>query len=248
MVSKQHRRSGEREELDLLVHVVDGHVVHALEVGERVVEELEPDRASLAAGRSHRRDRGLLVVREHGLEALPVRQRSQRGVLGHEVVQVRRARPRLTDDEDRTSDLDLGDLGVLLHQVLDAEAVPHVTDHLRVGAHASERRESGVLVEVREHDAEWLAEPVVTEVVEARLLLPGRCRARPRERTTDRRRGARPRASSRRRAAGTSGRRDRRCGPPTVARSWSERRRRRAPASTGGACVVHRGPTRRRGA
>ncbi len=30
-----------------------------------------------------------------------------------------------------------------------------------------------MLVEVREHDAEWLAEPVVTEVVEARLG-PGR--------------------------------------------------------------------------
>ena len=130
------------------------------------------------------------------------------------------------------------DLGVLPHQVLDEEPVPHVTDHLRVGAHAARspraRRCSSSVVSTTPSGSRNASSPKSSRPVSARAASSTASGA------NDRSAGERLDrvASSRRCAAGTSGRRDRRCGPPAVARSWRERRRRRAPASTGGSRAV----------
>ena len=167
----EHRRAVEREQLDLLVHVVDGHVVHPLEVRHRRVDQLEPDGGALAprVGRT-RRDRVALGLREHRLEALPVGERTHRRVGGHEVVQVRRAGARLTDDEDRPLDGRVEDLGVGRAAGPRAAAGSSATTRFRPCAlDASHRRAPGLAVERVEEHRERLAEPVVAEVVEPGL-------------------------------------------------------------------------------
>jgi hypothetical protein len=171
---EEHRRPCEREQLDLLVHVVDRHVVHALEQRHGLVEELQAHRAALAprVGPTGLDDR-LFLTAEHRLEALPVGERAQRWVLGHQVVEVRRARTRLADDEDRTRDLEIEDLGMPAHEVLDTEPVAQVPDHLRVRAHPAERGQARLIVEAAQHERERFAKPVVPELVEPRVLRRG---------------------------------------------------------------------------
>ena len=73
---EEHRREVHGQELDLLVDVVGGHLVHALEVRHGVVHEAESHVAALAPSV------GVdipLVVRGHRFQRLPVRQRAQGG-------------------------------------------------------------------------------------------------------------------------------------------------------------------------
>jgi hypothetical protein len=106
---EEHGREVDREELDLLVDVVDRHLVHALEVGQRELEERDrllgphDPRIGLAG-------RGPLGVRQHRLQRLPVRQRAQRRVGSHQVVQVRGPGSRQAADHDRPLDGDPADL------------------------------------------------------------------------------------------------------------------------------------------
>ena len=86
---EQHRGEVDGEQLDLLVHVMGGHLVHPPEEGQRGVEHAE---RLFGAGDARVGLVTLLpfVVGEDGLEALPVRKRAQGGVGRHEVVQMRR--------------------------------------------------------------------------------------------------------------------------------------------------------------
>ena len=71
---EQHRRGVDREQLDLLVHVVDGHLVHAVELRHHLVDERDTHRAAVAATIRLITAVGLLGARRHRLEALPVRE------------------------------------------------------------------------------------------------------------------------------------------------------------------------------
>ena len=241
---EQHRRDVDREELDLLVHVLDVVIsCMRLKYGQRVVEEREPDLAALAgAGRAHRRRPRLARLGQHRLEALPVGQRAQRRVVGHEVVQVRRARARAgRRSRSGARSRRRGSRGAraraprpgggssvtrrscacaLIRPKADSPAsVSRARERRRRGARGTSRRRSR----------------------------RGRSRRAParaarRARTTGRRPSARPPSSSRRCAAGRPGRRGRRCGPAAgrslTARSVAARFARRPahPTTRSGGC------------
>ena len=99
---EQHRREVDREELDLLVHVLDVVIsCMRLKCGSASLTNPSAMLAARAARIGRRRGAGSLALGEHRLEALPVGQRPQRRVGGHQVVQVGRARARQAADDDR---------------------------------------------------------------------------------------------------------------------------------------------------
>ena len=165
---EQHRREVDREQLDLFVDVPCRHLVHPLEVRQRVVEEPErgvgTDDARIGCTR-----RRLLGRREHRLEALPVGERPQAGVGGHQVVEVRGPGAREPADDDRPGDLDVEDLGMARHEVLDAQPVLQQREQEPVRVHAAERVEAGFGIEAVDEDVEAFAEVAGTEVVEPGL-------------------------------------------------------------------------------
>ena len=118
--------------------------------------------------------RGSVVVRlgagrRHRSLELPAERRAHRGVLGHEVVEDRGAGARLADDDDRPLDPLLGDAGVRLPPVDEAQPVGQVTDHA-VAEHAdADLVEVGRRRDRFEQQVEALLPRRLAEVVE-----PGR--------------------------------------------------------------------------
>ena len=102
--------------------VLDRHLVHAFEVGHGDIEEGEGRRRAFEARVGFARA-GAFPVGQHGLEALPVGERPQRGVRRDQIVQVGCAGPGEAADDDRRLDALVQDLGVPAHEVLDQEAV-----------------------------------------------------------------------------------------------------------------------------
>ena len=96
---EQHAGEVVGQQLDLLVRMVDGHVVHALELRHRCAHQIQARRASLDAGL-----RIAFVGGGERLEALPVGQVAQRRVGGQQVVQVGGAGAGQPADDDRPLD------------------------------------------------------------------------------------------------------------------------------------------------
>ena len=95
----------------------------------------------------------------HRLEALPVGERAQPRVGRDQVHEVRGARARQADHDDRARDLDLEDLGVAAQQVLEAQPVREVADAVAAArrggrARSSSRSSSTAASQTREARAE----------------------------------------------------------------------------------------------
>ena len=119
---EQHGGEVDGQELYLLVGVPDRHLVHPVEVGQGGVEEGQRHLGALHAGVGCAGP-GDLPVGEDRLQALPVGERPQRGVGGHQVVQVRGAGARQPADDDRRDDLLVQDLGMPPDEVLNQQPV-----------------------------------------------------------------------------------------------------------------------------
>ncbi len=119
---EEHRREVDGQQLDFLVGVRHGHLVHAVEVRQRGVEERE---SHLGAPEARVRFCGaqLLAFGQHGLEAFPVGERTQGRVGRDEVVQVGGPGTGQAADDDRGVDALVKDLGVSAYEVLDQEPV-----------------------------------------------------------------------------------------------------------------------------
>ena len=83
---KEHRGARHSEQVDLFVHMVPSHLVHAIKVGEEVVALIYALLGSL-----HAAVYGLLAFGCHRLQSFPPRQRAQIFVRSYEVVQMRGA-------------------------------------------------------------------------------------------------------------------------------------------------------------
>ena len=122
---EQHPGDVVGQQLDLLVRVVDGHLVHPLEVRHRGVEHVQAHGAAFPAA--------LLagfVRRGERLEALPVRQVAHRRVGGDQVVQVRGAAAGQPADDDRPLDRDGADLRMRGDQGLQPQPVDQIAHQL----------------------------------------------------------------------------------------------------------------------
>ena len=99
---------------------------------------------------------------------LPRERHAVRGILREEVVQDRRAGARLADDDDRRDDVDVGDLGMLLAPLDDAEAVRQIVDELARRRSARRARADAASVAQRvDEPLEAFLPGVLAEVVEA---------------------------------------------------------------------------------
>ena len=115
------------------MHMVDGHLVHAVEVGQRVVEHVQGERRAGQAGIGLARPRAFGVGQD-GLEALPVGEGTQGGVGADQVVQMGGAGPGQPADDDGPHDPDVVDLRMTGQHVLDEQTVLEQLDQLAVPA------------------------------------------------------------------------------------------------------------------
>ena len=133
------------------MYVVDRHLVHPFEVGERDIELR------------------LFPGREDRFGALPIGQRAQRRVGRHQVVEVGRARARQAADHDGPADLDLENLRVAPDEVLDEEAIAQELCELDVRGRDPGGPVARLVVERPAEHFEVLTKGLVAEVVEAGL-------------------------------------------------------------------------------
>ena len=140
---EQHGREVDGEELDLLVHMGDGHLVHPLEVRQSGVEHLEAEGGAAKAwvwlpltG---------LGWGEHRFEALPVGQGPQGRIGTDQIVKMGGAGAREATDDDRSLDLEIMDLGVAGEEILDEEAVLQQLHELAVPGDHARRTETGLV-------------------------------------------------------------------------------------------------------
>jgi hypothetical protein len=84
-------------------------------------------------------------------------------------MQERGARPRQADDEERPGNLLLGDTGVALSILGQAQAVGEQAEQITASHEAAERRQSRLGLQALEDQAERLAEIVAAEILEAGL-------------------------------------------------------------------------------
>ncbi len=222
---EQHRVEVHGQQLDLLVHVVGGHLVHALEVRHGLVHEPEGQVAALPTGIGL--DPPLLVGRDR-LQGLPVRQRPQRRVGRHQVVQVGRAGAGQPGHDDRGLDLDVPDLGVPGQLLLDPQPVAQELDEQRVLGHEAHGAQLDVLGQRPAEDRQRLFVEVVTEVVEP-LGLDGRGLQLVGDEAGARPPWARPSRGSPGCVVRTPARRGRRGRPRVDVRSWPPPRARSWP-------------------
>ena len=162
---EQHAGDVVGQQLDLLVRVVDGHLVHPLELGHRRVDDVEAGGAPVPAGL-------LVVIAGAGerFQALPVGQVPDRGIGGNEVVQVGGSRSGQPADDDRPLDRDVLDLGVRRDERLQPKPVDQVAHQLFEHHRRADTGESGLLAQRRAQDLESLAERRVAPVVESGAL------------------------------------------------------------------------------
>jgi hypothetical protein len=121
-------------------------------------------------------DAGVLTARwvhiggeRHRLEALPVRERTQRRVGRQQVVEVGGAGPRQAGDDDRSVDRDVTDLGVPVELVGDQQPVAHQLGEEGVDRDVAHGRQRDVVPEAVEGSAHRVPEAVPAEVGEAHL-------------------------------------------------------------------------------
>ena len=165
---EEHGGEVDGEELNLLVGVLDRHLVHPVEVGQGRVEEAKGHvgAGQTGVGRAGRRE---LAIGQDRLEALPVGERAQGRVGGHQVVQVRGARPRQPADDDRGDDPLLEDLGVPAQEVLNQQAVLQQAEDEDVLLHDARSVEPALVAHGGTEQPEALDEVLGAEVLQAGL-------------------------------------------------------------------------------
>ncbi len=171
---EEHGGEVQGQQLDLLVHVVGRHLVHAHEVGHGVVDEAEGGVRAGAAGVGVRWGTvgcDPLGVAQHGLERLPIGQRAQARVGGQQIVEVGGPGAGQAGDDDRSLEGQVEDLGVAGDLVLDEQAVDQQLGEQGVLRHQPHRAQAGVVGELVAQQAQRFEEAGVAEVVE-----PGRLR------------------------------------------------------------------------
>ena len=166
---EEHGRDVDGEELDLLVDVVDGHLVHPLEVRQGRVQEFEGRRRARPAGIGSAGGRAFGVGQD-GFDALPVGQGAEARVGGDEVVEMGRPRAGEAGDDDGAGDLDVVDLGMPVQDVADQEPVLDQPDELAVPGDDARAAQSGLGAKRGAEDLQAVQKRIVVAgVVEARL-------------------------------------------------------------------------------
>ena len=116
------------------MHMVPGHLVHAVEMREEVVALIYALLGSL-----HTAVYGLLAFGGNGLQSFPPRQRAQIFVRSDEVVQMRGAGAGHSGDDDGGFDFRIVYLGVALVKVFKAQTIDQKHGELRPRAQPSHR-------------------------------------------------------------------------------------------------------------
>ncbi len=119
---EEHGREVDGQELDLLVGVVDGHLVHAFEIGHRRVDEPQRLLGPLPAG-SGPPDAGCSRSGSTGSRLSQYGRDRRCRVGGHQVVQMRGPGAGQPADDDGRDTLDVEDLWMADDEVLDEQPV-----------------------------------------------------------------------------------------------------------------------------
>jgi hypothetical protein len=136
--------------------------------GHGRVEQLQPLFGARPA-RIRLPRRRLLGLRQHRLEALPVRHRTQRGIRRHEVVEVGRTSAREPSDDDRPVDDHAADLRMPGQELSEQETVLEEPDELLLGHEHPDPPQAGLGSQRAAQDLERLTEAIVAEVGETGL-------------------------------------------------------------------------------
>src|SRR6202047_4581927 len=160
----QHRREVVGQQLDFLMDMFGGHLVHEREVRHDGIQELDRD---IHPHPSWIRFDSNLRRQRKRLEALPVRHGPEGGSGGEQVVQMGGAGAGQARDDNGWQQLDPVDLGMSRQQVGEQQPVLEPLDQLREEVDDARRVHAVDLVQCGEIDVETLPVIVGAEVVEA---------------------------------------------------------------------------------